>query len=143
LFGEYKMVTEFTPIAAAIGGALIGIACALLLVLYGKIAGISGIVKSVFNKQTAESRWKLYFIVGLLLAGIAVRIFAPSLLEGELSLSPVLIVVAGLLVGMGTSLANGCTSGHGVCGMSRFSTRSWVSTCTFMAVAIITANLVG
>lgn len=143
LFGEYKMVTEFTPIAAAIGGALIGIACALLLVLYGKIAGISGIVKSVFNKQTAESRWKLYFIVGLLLAGIAVRIFAPSLLEGELSLSPVLIVVAGLLVGMGTSLANGCTSGHGVCGMSRLSTRSWVSTCTFMAVAIITANLVG
>ena len=113
------MVTEFTPIAAAIGGALIGIACALLLVLYGKIAGISGIVKSVFNKQTAESRWKLYFIVGLLLAGIAVRIFAPSLLEGELSLSPVLIVIAGLLVGMGTSLANGCTSGHGVCGMSR------------------------
>ena len=104
------MVTEFTPIAAAIGGALIGIACALLLVLYGKIAGISGIVKSVFNKQTAESRWKLYFIAGLLLAGIAVRIFAPSLLEGELSLSPVLIVIAGLLVGMGTSLANGCTS---------------------------------
>lgn len=137
------MVTEFTPIAAAVGGALIGIACALLLVLYGKIAGISGIVKSVFNKQTSESRWKLYFIVGLLLAGISVRIFAPSLLEGELSLSPVLIVIAGLLVGMGTSLANGCTSGHGVCGMSRFSTRSWVSTFTFMAVAIITANLVG
>ena len=137
------MVTEFTPVSAAIGGALIGIACTLLLVLYGKIAGISGIVKSVFAKVSSGSRWQLYFILGLLLAGVAVRVFAPSLLEAELQLSPWLIVVAGLLVGVGTTLANGCTSGHGVCGMSRFSTRSWVATCTFMLVAIITANLVG
>ena len=137
------MVTEFTPVSAAIGGALIGIACTLLLVLYGKIAGISGIVKSVFAKANSGSRWQLYFILGLLLAGVAVRVFAPSLLEAELQLSPWLIVVAGLLVGVGTTLANGCTSGHGVCGMSRFSTRSWVATCTFMLVAIITANLVG
>ncbi|MBH0071552.1 MULTISPECIES: YeeE/YedE thiosulfate transporter family protein [Pseudoalteromonas] len=137
------MVTEFTPVSAAIGGALIGIACTLLLVLYGKIAGISGIVKSVFAKVSSGSRWQLYFILGLLLAGVAVRVFAPSLLEAELQLSPWLIVVAGLLVGVGTTLANGCTSGHGVCGMSRFSTRSWVATCTFMLVAFITANLVG
>ena len=137
------MVTEFTPVSAAIGGALIGIACTLLLVLYGKIAGISGIVKSVFAKVSSGSRWQLYFILGLLLAGVAVRVFAPSLLEVELQLSPWLIVVAGLLVGVGTTLANGCTSGHGVCGMSRFSTRSWVATCTFMLVAFITANLVG
>jgi len=137
------MVTEFTPVSAAIGGALIGIACTLLLVLYGKIAGISGIVKSVFAKVSSGSRWQLYFILGLLLAGVAVRVFAPSLLEAELQLSPWLIIVAGLLVGVGTTLANGCTSGHGVCGMSRFSTRSWVATCTFMLVAFITANLVG
>ena len=137
------MVTEFTPVSAAIGGALIGIACTLLLVLYGKIAGISGIVKSVFAKANSDSRWQLYFMLGLLLAGVAVRVFAPSLLEGELQLPPWLIVVAGLLVGAGTTLANGCTSGHGVCGMSRFSTRSWVATCTFMLVAFITANLVG
>ncbi|WP_165721624.1 MULTISPECIES: YeeE/YedE thiosulfate transporter family protein [unclassified Pseudoalteromonas] len=137
------MITEFTPVSAAIGGALIGIACTLLLVLYGKIAGISGIVKSVFAKANSDSRWQLYFILGLLLAGVAVRVFAPSLLEGELQLSPWLIVVAGLLVGAGTTLANGCTSGHGVCGMSRFSARSWVATCTFMLVAFITANLVG
>jgi uncharacterized membrane protein YedE/YeeE len=141
--GNLKMITEFTPVSAAIGGALIGIACTLLLVLYGKIAGISGIVKSVFAKANSDSRWQLYFILGLLLAGIAVRVFAPSLLEGELQLPPWLIVVAGLLVGAGTTLANGCTSGHGVCGMSRFSTRSWVATCTFMLVAFITANLVG
>jgi|TARA_B110000438_G_C15630380_1_gene570734 uncharacterized membrane protein YedE/YeeE len=141
--GNLKMITEFTPVSAAIGGALIGIACTLLLVLYGKVAGISGIVKSVFAKANSDSRWQLYFILGLLLAGVAVRVFAPSLLEGELQLPPWLIVVAGLLVGAGTTLANGCTSGHGVCGMSRFSTRSWVATCTFMLVAFITANLVG
>jgi uncharacterized membrane protein YedE/YeeE len=141
--GNLKMITEFTPVSAAIGGALIGIACTLLLVLYGKIAGISGIVKSVFAKANSDSRWQLYFILGLLLAGVAVRVFAPSLLEGELQLPSWLIVVAGLLVGAGTTLANGCTSGHGVCGMSRFSARSWVATCTFMLVAFITANLVG
>jgi len=141
--GNLKMITEFTPVSAAIGGALIGIACTLLLVLYGKVAGISGIVKSVFAKANSDSRWQLYFILGLLLAGVAVRVFAPSLLEGELQLPSWLIVVAGLLVGAGTTLANGCTSGHGVCGMSRFSTRSWVATCTFMLVAFITANLVG
>jgi len=81
--------------------------------------------------------------MGLLLAGVFIQLFAPELLVGELNLSPWMIIIAGLLVGAGTTLANGCTSGHGVCGMSRFSARSWVSTCTFMAIAIITANLVG
>lgn len=137
------MSTEFTPLSAAIGGGLIGLACALLLVLFGKVAGISGLIKSLFNPLAEASRWKLCFIAGLVLAGVCVQIFKPELLVGELNLSPWMIITAGLLVGAGTSLANGCTSGHGVCGMSRFSARSWVSTCIFMAVAIITANLVG
>jgi len=143
LFGEYKMVTEFTPLSAALGGALIGISCALLLVLFGKVAGISGLVKSLFTPLKPDNVWKVCFITGLLIAGVATSLIAPELLEGELSLPPWLIIIAGLLVGVGTSLANGCTSGHGVCGMSRFSTRSWVSTCVFMLVAVITANLVG
>ncbi|PHQ95304.1 MULTISPECIES: YeeE/YedE thiosulfate transporter family protein [unclassified Pseudoalteromonas] len=137
------MTTEFTPLSGAIGGGLIGLACALLLVLFGKVAGISGLIKSIFNPLAAASRWKLCFVMGLLLAGVFIQLFAPELLVGELSLSPWMIIIAGLLVGAGTTLANGCTSGHGVCGMSRFSARSWVSTCTFMAIAIITANLVG
>ncbi|MEM6983560.1 MAG: YeeE/YedE thiosulfate transporter family protein, partial [Pseudomonadota bacterium] len=124
-------------------GGLIGLACALLLVLFGKVAGISGLIKSIFNPLAAASRWKLCFVMGLLLAGVFIQLFAPELLVGELNLSPWMIIIAGLLVGAGTTLANGCTSGHGVCGMSRFSARSWVSTCTFMAIAIITANLVG
>lgn len=137
------MTTEFTPLSGAIAGGLIGLACALLLVLFGKVAGISGLIKSIFNPLAAASRWKLCFVMGLLLAGVFIQLFAPELLVGELNLSPWMIIIAGLLVGAGTTLANGCTSGHGVCGMSRFSARSWVSTCTFMAIAIITANLVG
>ncbi|KTD89820.1 MULTISPECIES: YeeE/YedE thiosulfate transporter family protein [unclassified Pseudoalteromonas] len=137
------MVTEFTPLSAALGGALIGISCALLLVLFGKVAGISGLVKSLFTPLKPDNVWKVCFITGLLIAGVATSLIAPELLEGELSLPPWLIIIAGLLVGVGTSFANGCTSGHGVCGMSRFSTRSWVSTCVFMLVAVITANLVG
>lgn len=137
------MVTEFTPISAALGGALIGIACALLLVLFGKVAGISGLVKSLFTPLEPNNVWKVCFIAGLLIAGVATSFIAPELLEGDLNIPSWLIIVAGLLVGVGTSLANGCTSGHGVCGMSRFSTRSWVSTCVFMLVAVITANLIG
>jgi uncharacterized membrane protein YedE/YeeE len=143
LFGEYKMVTEFTPLSAALGGALIGISCALLLVLFGKVAGISGLVKSLFTPLKSDNVWKVCFITGLLIAGVATSLIAPELLEGDLNIPSWLIIAAGLLVGVGTSLANGCTSGHGICGMSRFSTRSWVSTCVFMLVAVITANLVG
>ena len=137
------MVTEFTPVSAALRGALIGVSCALLLVLFGKVAGISGLVKSLFTPLKPDNIWKVCFITGLLIAGVVTSLIAPELLEGDLSLPPWLIIIAGLLVGVGTSLANGCTSGHGVCGMSRFSTRSWVSTCMFMLVAVITANLVG
>ena len=137
------MVTEFTPVSAALGGALIGVSCALLLVLFGKVAGISGLVKSLFTPLKPDNIWKVCFITGLLIAGVATSFIAPELLEGDLNIPSWLIIVAGLLVGVGTSLANGCTSGHGVCGMSRFSTRSWVSTCVFMLVAVITANLIG
>ncbi|GAA0300169.1 YeeE/YedE family protein [Psychrosphaera haliotis] len=134
------MLTEFTPISASIGGALIGIASAILLVVFGKVAGISGAVQSLLNPLQKGAGWKLVFVAGLLIAGVIVQLVQPELLVGEMDLPLWLIVVAGLLVGVGTSLANGCTSGHGVCGMSRFSARSWVATITFMVIAFITAN---
>ncbi|GAB2991625.1 YeeE/YedE family protein [Psychrosphaera aestuarii] len=134
------MLTEFTPISASIGGALIGIASAILLVVFGKVAGISGTVQALLSPLQKGAGWKLVFVTGLLLAGIIVQFVQPELLAGDLDLSPWLIVVSGLLVGVGTSLANGCTSGHGVCGMSRFSGRSWVATITFMVIAFVTAN---
>lgn len=138
--GVLIVLTEFTPISASIGGALIGIASAILLVVFGKVAGISGAVQSLLNPLQKGGGWKLVFVAGLLIAGVIVQFVQPDLLVGELDLPLWLIVVAGLLVGVGTSLANGCTSGHGVCGMSRFSARSWVATITFMTIAFITAN---
>ena len=137
------METEFTPFAAIIGGSLIGLASALLLIFYGKVAGISGLVQALFAPFSKDVAWKLVFVIGLLLAGIVVQEIAPELLTGEFDIPTWLIVVSGLLVGVGTTLANGCTSGHGVCGMSRFSLRSWVATATFMAVAFLTANIIG
>ncbi len=138
--GVLIVLTEFTPISASIGGALIGIASAILLVVFGKVAGISGAVQSLLNPLQKGAGWKLVFVAGLLIAGVIVQLVQPELLVGEMDLPLWLIVVAGLLVGVGTSLANGCTSGHGVCGMSRFSARSWVATITFMVIAFVTAN---
>ena len=138
--GVLIVLTEFTPISASIGGALIGIASAILLVVFGKVAGISGAVQSLLNPLQKGAGWKLVFVAGLLIAGVIVQLVQPELLVGDMDLPLWLIVVAGLLVGVGTSLANGCTSGHGVCGMSRFSARSWVATITFMVIAFVTAN---
>ncbi|MDA8622426.1 YeeE/YedE family protein [Psychrosphaera sp.] len=112
----------------------------MLLVAFGKVAGISGAVQALLSPLQKGAGWKLVFVAGLLLAGIIVQFVQPELLVGDLDLPPWLIVVSGLLVGVGTSLANGCTSGHGVCGMSRFSGRSWVATITFMVIAFVTAN---
>ena len=134
------MITEFTPISALIGGALIGLASAALLLFYGKIAGVSGVLQALFNPFRSENSWKLTFVLGLIAAGLLTSWLAPEWMEGELRLPPWLIVVAGLAVGLGTTLGNGCTSGHGVCGMSRFSGRSWVATIVFMVVAIVVAN---
>ena len=135
------METEFTPLAALIGGSLIGLASAALLLLYGKVAGVSGAVQALFSPADSNNSWKIAFIVGLLAAGLLVRFWAPEWLEAELRLPSWLIIVAGLAVGLGTKLGNGCTSGHGVCGMSRFSGRSWVATIVFMLVAIVVANI--
>lgn len=134
------MITEFTPISALIGGALIGLASAALLLFYGKIAGVSGVLQALFNPFRSENSWKLTFVLGLITAGLLTSWLAPEWMEGELRLPPWLIAVAGLAVGLGTTLGNGCTSGHGVCGMSRFSGRSWVATIVFMVVAIVVAN---
>lgn len=135
-------MTKFTPYAALIGGGLIGLSSALLLIFYGKIAGISGLVENLLEKVNKQDFWQIAFVAGLLVAGVLVQLVAPGLLKGELSIPTWLIVVSGFLVGFGTRLGNGCTSGHGVCGMSRFSLRSTAATITFMLVAVIVANLV-
>lgn len=129
--------TSFTPIAALAGGALIGLAAAMFVLFNGRIAGISGIVGGLLRPKAGDISWRLAFVIGSLAAPVVYALFA-KLPASEIAASDALIVIAGLLVGIGTCYGAGCTSGHGVCGLSRFSARSLVATLTFMAVAFAT-----
>ncbi len=139
------MVTEFTPLAAIVGGLLIGLASAALLFLNGRIAGISGIFDGAIFPSSGETGWRWTFLVGLLIGGAVYATFAgvdPHAIA--LDRSTGIIVVAGLLVGFGTKMSNGCTSGHGVCGNARLSKRSIVATLVFMGIgAAVVAALGG
>ncbi|MFD0913760.1 YeeE/YedE family protein [Methylophilus luteus] len=128
-------MTHFTPWQSLIGGLLIGFSTLLLIRWLGKVAGISGIVGQLWAGTATDKAWRLAFVIGLLLSPFIYQLFAvlPAIqIEAGL---PVL-VLAGLLVGFGTRLGSGCTSGHGVCGLSRLSLRSLVATLTFMLVAM-------
>lgn len=129
------MPTEW--IHAALGGLLIGLASAMVLLAHGRIAGISGLIRRVVVERGRDQRgWRFAFIVGMLVAGLVSRLVGlePQLPES----SPYLLAVAGLLVGYGTQLGSGCTSGHGVCGMSRGSGRSITSVVVFLGTGALT-----
>lgn len=123
---------HFTPWPALAGGVLIGLAAAMLLRINGRIAGISGIIGALLQPACRDRQWRLAFVAGLLLAPTLYKTLAP-LPVSTLSSHPVLIILAGLLVGIGTRYGAGCTSGHGICGLSRLSPRSMVATLAFMA----------
>jgi uncharacterized membrane protein YedE/YeeE len=127
---------DFTPISALLGGALIGLASVWFLAADGRIAGVSTILHGIFSSP--EDRWRMAFVAGLLLAGVAWQATgAPvPLREG---FPPGWAALAGLLVGFGTRMGGGCTSGHGVCGLGRMSLRSLVAVLTFMATGMIAA----
>lgn len=131
---------NFTPISALIGGALIGLGALILYLFSGRIAGISGITSSAFFSSEGRS-WRLAFVVGILLGPLLV-----SLLVSDFSYStPVLnwqLIVGGLLVGIGTGWGSGCTSGHGICGISRLSGRSITATIIFMLSGMLVATLI-
>ena len=130
---------DFTPVSALAGGALIGLASVWLLAANGRIAGVSGILHGIFSPP--EAQWRAWFISGLLLAGLAWQAAgAPvALREG---FPPGWAAVAGLLVGFGTRMGGGCTSGHGVCGLGRLSARSLVAVITFMASGMVSVFIV-
>jgi uncharacterized protein len=134
---------HFTPFASLIGGAMIGVAASVLLLGDGRIAGISGIVGGLLNPSAGDTAWRVFFVSGLLIGGLGLRVVDPALLRVDLDRSAGALVTSGLLVGFGTALGNGCTSGHGVCGLSRGSPRSLVATLTFMAMGVFVAWLVG
>jgi uncharacterized membrane protein YedE/YeeE len=127
---------------AALGGAVIGTAAALLLVSQGRIAGISGILGATLRLPAADSAWRVSFVAGLLVAGAVAALFAPAAIGASPRSLP-LVAVAGLLVGAGTRAAGGCTSGHGVCGVARLSRRSLVAVATFMLTGALTVWIVG
>lgn len=159
-------MTEFTPISALLGGALLGLAALLLLIFNGQIAGVSGIIRSSLKMGGFQAGWDKAFLLGLILAplliGLLVRLFLPETtpevmpevmpenmapvanfqLPESLNTSWWLILSGGLLVGIGTSLGSGCTSGHGLCGLGRLSPRSMVATLIFMLTAVVVVYFV-
>ncbi len=130
-------MTHFTPLSAAIGGGLIGFSSLLLWLLEGRIAGITGILGELFNLRRGDTLWRLAFLAELLLAPSAYVLMRP-LPPLTVTHSAPLLILGGLLVGFGTRLGNGCTSGHGVCGVARLSKRSIVATAVFMAAGAAT-----
>lgn len=132
---------EFTfPWASLLGGMLLGVSATLLLLFNGKIAGISGIVGRIYKGRKGDTSWRILFVLGMILGGV-VSAKALNIAPVAMVVSTPLVLVAGLLVGIGTKLGNGCTSGHGICGMGRLSKRSIAATMTFMAVAMATTTI--
>jgi uncharacterized membrane protein YedE/YeeE len=129
-------------VAALAGGVLIGAAATLLLWLTGRVAGVSGILSGVVFPVRPDVAWRVAFLGGLILAGGAYLIFVPGVAPPRTGFPAGGLVLAGLLVGFGTRMGNGCTSGHGVCGLGRFSLRSLVAVVTFMATAMATTFVV-
>lgn len=132
---------SFTPYSAMAGGVLLGAAAAMLLLFNGRIAGISGIIGGLFKLVAGDAGWRIAFIVGLTGAPSAYALFA-KLPESRVDTGFAAIVIAGLLVGVGTRYGGGCTSGHGVCGLSRLSPRSLVATLAFMATGFASVYVI-
>jgi len=128
-------------ILALIGGALIGVAAVILMATQGAVMGASGIISRLLPTPSSGDGWRIYFLLGLLLSPAMVIFLSNSEISIQITDSAPLLIVAGVLVGVGTVFGNGCTSGHGVCGISRFSNRSVLATCIFMLAAIVTVAI--
>lgn len=138
----YAGMHDFTPMAALSGGTLIGAAAALLLLASGQIAGISGILGGLLQPASGDKLWRVLFLLGLVTAGIVGVLVAPERIAASPRSLPQ-VIVAGMLVGIGTKLSGGCTSGHGVCGVGRLSPRSIAATITFVLAGMLTVTALG
>jgi len=132
-------MTEFTPVLSLVGGALIGLATVALMAVHGRIAGINGIASGLFASPAGgDWAWRAAFLAGMIASPLAIAAVTGNMPTISVPVEPLLLAVGGFLVGIGASLGSGCTSGHGVCGMSRLSARSIVATGTFMTTGLIT-----
>ena len=135
------MTFESFPWLSLIGGALLGLSATMLLMINGKVAGISGIVNGLLSPKYNDLLWRLLFIIGMVAGGALSVIVIGVEIPSTESIPTYILIIAGFLVGCGTRLGNGCTSGHGVCGVGRFSFRSLVATAIFMVVAAMTVYI--
>lgn len=133
---------SFEPVNALLGGALMGLAANLLLLLNGRVAGMSGIVGGILSADSKDRAWRLMFVAGMVVGAVAAFALLPARTQITVDANTAMLVLAGLLVGYGTRLGNGCTSGHGVCGMARLSPRSIVATLCFMAAGMLSVFFV-
>lgn len=133
---------HFTPLASLVGGILIGISATAMLGLLGRVAGVSGILGGLLARDASGGPWRAAFVAGLLVEGCVCAVTEPAAFAMTLDRSTLALAAAGLLVGFGSRLGSGCTSGHGVCGMARGSKRSVIATITFMTTGALTALLV-
>lgn len=133
---------NLTALSGLLGGALIGLAATMLMMLTGRLAGVSGILGGLFQPKAADPAWRIAFIAGLIAAPLIASLAGAPLPRPAMTSSLVLLGAGGLLVGFGSRMGNGCTSGHGVCGFARLSTRSITATIIFMIAAVVTVAIV-
>jgi uncharacterized membrane protein YedE/YeeE len=133
---------NFTPFSGLIGGALIGLAATMLMILTGRLAGVSGILGGLLLARPADAPWRIAFIAGMVAAPLLAALAGAPLPRPAMTSSLVLLSAGGLLVGFGSRMGNGCTSGHGVCGFARLSARSIAATIIFMLAAVATVAIV-
>ena len=132
-------IVNFTPIESLLGGLIIGLAVAILYLMRGNYTGISGIYYNVISVNKSGFMWRFLFITGLIIGPVLLSFFSYTDLGFEMpNTNPIIVILGGLLVGYGTQLGSGCTSGHGVCGIGRLSIRSIVGTCVFVGAGVVT-----
>ncbi len=122
---------------AGLGGIIIGVAASLMLLFNGRVTGISGIINGTLVPAKGDTLWRVLFILGLFTGGLVLKIIKPDVFSGSLTIKTSTTVIAGLLVGLGTVMGSGCTSGHGVCGVSRLSLRSIIATVAFILAGVV------
>lgn len=135
-------IVNFDPISAFIGGLVLGGSALMLYLFRGDVAGINGMVTGILKPVKGEVSWRVLFVIGLVIGGLIYRSYGGTLSQLEPAVEGYWVVLAGLLVGLGATLGSGCTSGHGICGISRWSVRSIIATCTFMATAMLTVFVI-
>jgi uncharacterized membrane protein YedE/YeeE len=141
-FDKKPSMQNLTALASLIGGLLIGLSASAMLLFDGKITGISGIFAGILSPTKGDTVWKVCFLAGLIVGGVLLRLFLPHAFDFGVVPSWGVLALAGLLVGVGARLGNGCTSGHGICGVSRLSARSIVATVTFVASGAVVVFVV-